>query len=431
MRQKSSSSVKPESFLNTFSEQWYILSEIYHEVEDQPFHENLFINIYKKLDPFHFRIEDAYKTLESIKRVNIIEPVPRSDKEYVFVHLSLGIVEGLLNEYRLSLHGELLVRIDALNDNLKKIENSIDEDDLIGYHNACNDMDRILRTIMTQAEEAKVAIFRLVEEAKLFPKEMPLKKRYAKTIDAWDEFVSPIIDMCDPNNKFSKTLNKIENTISSLAEDESILMLSLETDRKRLHVINARVIDFQEKIITSAEIMAKTIKPIVQMIRLNNKITSGATYGLKLIEQNGLNLDWIADIGAGVTKIKSTIRHGHPVSIESFMLKLLNYEETKENVPSISSDEYEEMNEKKRASRKVSEIEVINFMMNKLPSDNIYQVVSASFPDISPKTLINCVTKLSRKAGYELSRDDDLDISLEHQNTIFTFKNRNIIKGNK
>lgn len=255
---KNSLNQKPKFFLSTLLEHLDIISEVYNEVSDQPFHENLFVTLQKRTNPFGFSIEEAYKTLETLKKAEIIEPVPMGDREYVFVHFSLLIIEGLLNQHKLSLQGELVARIEALNDLLKKIENAINEHDLGAYHNACDEMDRLIRTIKNQTEEAKVAIFRLVEEAKLFPKDMPLKKRYAKTIDAWDEFVEPIIKMCDPNDKFSKTLSKIENTIADWADDESIMMLVLDSDRKRLRIIKARVIDFQDKIVMSASLMAKT-----------------------------------------------------------------------------------------------------------------------------------------------------------------------------
>ncbi|MEG1349283.1 MAG: hypothetical protein RSD49_14655, partial [Hafnia sp.] len=314
--------MKPETYFGHLIDHWSLLTDLYRESRGQSFHENLFLKVAKRHDPTNFSMESGHLLLNALRKTTILELVPMSNKEFEFSQNALMNIEHWLSEQKLSLQAELVVRVEALQNLTSKIESSIDDHDLIKYHNTCNEMDRLLRAIKTQTDEAKVAVFRLVEEAKLFPKEMPLKKRYEKALDAWTTFVEPVVNMCNPNDQFSKTLSLIENTISVWIADDSLIMLSLESDKKRLEVIKARIIDFQDAIEMAASIMAKTITPIIKMIRLNTTITKGATLGLKILENSGPSKEWIAQMGMGIKKVKSSIRHGNTAAIESFMLEI-------------------------------------------------------------------------------------------------------------
>jgi hypothetical protein len=421
--------MKPKSYLQDLIEYWDLISDLYKEVKDQPFHENQFFSALKKLEPSKYSIEYAYKIIESLKRQTIIETVPMSNKEFSFANLALKFIEGLLEEQKLSLHAELVVRVEALDVLIKKLENSIFEHDLSLYHNTCNEMDRLIRTIKSQVQDSRIAVFRIVEEAKLFPQDMPLKKRYAKTLDAWDSFVEPVLDMCNPNDPFSQKLSTIENALNNWLSDPSLTMLVLETDKKRLEVLKIRIIDFQDTIADTVDVMAKNIKPIVKMVRLNTLITKGATEGLRTLESLGPSKNWISEMGMGITKIKTFIRHGNQSTIESFMLQIIKHDETADKTPSITTDDLKIVSGHRDERAKVSEHTVIAYMKKLLPADNIFQITQAQFPEISAKTLITCMVKLSRLPGYKLARDDSDVVTIEQDNKIFTFSNRRIIKA--
>jgi hypothetical protein len=419
--------MKPESFLRLLSEHSKLILALYTEVSDQPFSENLFIKLVKELDPVAFTPEGGFKILESLRKENLIEPVPRSNKEFEFFTPLLPLIEGLLNEQKLSLHSELIVRIDALNNLRNKLEAAITDRDLVAYHATCNDMDRLLRILKGQIDDSMQAVFRLVEEAKLFPKTMPLKKRYARTLDAWDQFVKPVLDMLSPTTPFSQSISRIENSLLNWKNDEYSSFLSLDSDQQRIIIIHGRLLDFQAALSYAVDNMGKKIYPIVQSVRLNTSVTRGATLALRLLEREPAS-DWVKMLGVGITKVKSVVRHGNDDFLESFV-KLVKDNAGKEQlVPSISSEEFESRGQKQKESRAASQHEIIRDMRKQLPIQNAMSFIHSMYPSIDMKTLVTCFAKLSRTDGFRIDRDDNETIEIPFENKTLSFKNRHIVR---
>lgn len=418
--------MKTDSFVRLIHENWELLTTLYSEVKDQSFSERTFVRLSKEISPSS-SLEFVHKSLENLKREGLIEPVPRSSKEYEFHGALLLFIEALLNEQKLSLHSELVVRIEELNNLRGKLEKSIVDRDIVSYHRNSDEMDRLLRILKGQIDDSMHAVFRLVEEAKLFPKTMSLKNRYAKTLDAWDKFVNPVLEMCSPTDPFSHTIARIENSLLGWLNDEYSSFLSLDSDILRIEVIYGRLLDFQSALTYAVDNMGKALYPIVKAVRLNTSVTRGATYALRLLERESPKA-WVGILDVGITKTKSIVRHGSDDFLQGFMLTIRDYANKESNEPMISNEEINKTNRKTKETNSVTQHEIVKEMRKKLPLKNAMTNIMLAYPEIDLKTLVNCFAKLSRTDGFKISRDDDQTIEIPFGDKILSFKNRNIVK---
>ncbi|MFK4132197.1 hypothetical protein ACI2KR_07880 [Pseudomonas luteola] len=418
--------MKPESFTRLLHENWKLISSIYSEVKDQPFHESLCFKILKNLDPVTFTFEQGYKTIETLKKEGLLESVPRSDREFEFFHPLLPFIESLLEEQKLSLHSELIVRIEALNSLKTKLEQSILNRDISSYHNTCNEMDRLLRNLKSQVDDSISAVNRLVEEAKLYPKTMSLKTRYSKTLDAWDHFVRPVLDMCNPGTPFSTTLAAIENSLLLWIDEQHYGFLSLESDLKRLEVLHGRMLDFQSALAHAITNMGKQIYPIVHMVRLNTQVTRGATLALRKLEHNSPK-SWIKEIEAGLTKAKPPTRHGSAATIESFIRVVIDNADREDDIPEISTTDFDSLKANRDNRASITAYEIVRDVRKKLPVYNILSFIHTLYPNIDLKTLVTSYTKLARTEGFYVFREDE-SVELTFDNRILAFRNRHILR---
>lgn len=420
--------MRPKQHIRLLYEHFDLISAIYHEVNDQPFHEALVFKLQRNLSPSDYSIEHAYKILETLKREGIVEALPGSAKEYEFFHPLVTFIESLLSEQKLSLHAELIVRVQALITLRGKLEASIIDRDLMAYHGTCNEMDRLLRTLKGQVDDSMQAVYRLVEEAKSFPKDMPLKKRYSRTLDAWDTFVSPVLEMCNPSTPFSQNLTITENSLQGWLDDHSLQFLALDSDRKRIEVLRIRLIDFLESLSKAVDDMGKQIYPIVRMVRLNNQVTRGATLALRHISQTSSKA-WVQQLGVGLTKAVSNVRHGSSAKIEAMLRVLIANADKGEQAPSISKDDLIKVVSNQKERSRHQQQDIISAMRKRLPLNNAISIMRRDYPEISLKMLLTCFASVARTPGYTVVRDPSSTIQIEFDLKVLSFANRHIVKA--
>lgn len=226
--------------------------------------------------------------LRSMVASDLLHVVARSDALELHPQV-VEFVRGLTREHKLGLSKVLRARIDAIKDATERLAEGLAANKADLMRSAAQKLSELFRQIGQQLDQDRHAILELAERAKAADANLPLARRYAEVLDAYDNYVEPMAAMMDsgPEGTFYRHLEHAEKTLDHAVETLEVRG-ALYT-----HRLTMRHVAFQAKELRrlGREVLKQcsdTLLPLREEFRQHNALSAAITQLLGRIRKRGL-----------------------------------------------------------------------------------------------------------------------------------------------
>jgi len=234
-----------------------------------------------------FPPEQSFKEAQRLINNEIVIPLAKSSE----FELNLPILEFaqfLLDEHTLGLAEEITVLVDDMEKLTIKVSRAAEEHDAYEVKRNLYRLDDRIRKVIKHFHHNEVAIANLVEEAKSQKSSIPLEKRYASVLDAFDQYIEPMLDMLDIFGKFRTTCDTIEALLSKLIE-EADTTGHLKRDQQSFIHLRSRVLEVFQLGQQSLRRSTDILMPLRDELRKNTEVTRAVSKVLANIRKRGID----------------------------------------------------------------------------------------------------------------------------------------------
>ncbi|WP_372762593.1 hypothetical protein [Pseudoalteromonas sp.] len=272
--------------LNTLNEHWGVLELLFKRFKMADFSLKDLQNAIKQKQP-SWPNERVYKETNRLLNQDIIIPLAKSSQ----LEINRAIADFatfLLQEEHLGLAQEISVLVDdlaRLGNRLAQAGEIEDFDDLRRFSRI---MDDRVRKIMKLYAHNENAILNIVEQAKSDNAVQSLQKRYQGVIEAFDEYIEPMLKMVDIRGEFHACFSLIEQQISTQIQHIEQSGKAYH-DKRMLEQLRTRILEMHLVGRESLRKSADMLMPLREELRRNNLITRQAAKVLGLIRKNGVD----------------------------------------------------------------------------------------------------------------------------------------------
>ncbi|MCD9046858.1 hypothetical protein [Luteimonas sp. MHLX1A] len=150
---------------------------------------------------------DHAGVLQDLSDRGLVQRLPRSDRRRVHPDV-LTYVQRLTRERDLGLSGIIKVRIDSIHAATATLQEATEQVNRSGMVAAARQLWQQFDDIGTQLDQDRHAILEVAERAKAMDPSLPLAVRYHQVLEAYDQYVDPMVAMMDsgPGGIFHKHL---------------------------------------------------------------------------------------------------------------------------------------------------------------------------------------------------------------------------------
>lgn len=228
-------------------------------------------------------------TLRQLVSTDLLRHVPRG--AVLELHpLVLEYVRGLTREHELGLSAVLRARVEAIKGATAQLGEALAANQADGMRSAAVRLAELFRQISQQLDQDRHAILELAERAKAADANLPLARRYAEVLEAYDNYVEPMVVMMDsgPAGTFYRHLEHAEQTLDHVVETLEVRG-ALYTQRLAM-----RQVAFQAKELRrlGREVLkhcSDTLLPLREEMRQHNALSAGISELLGRIRKRGLS----------------------------------------------------------------------------------------------------------------------------------------------
>jgi hypothetical protein len=389
--------IPAKKILNTINEHWSTLELLFKRFKHTDFSLKDVQNILKQKNPT-WSSERLFKEANRLLNQEIIIPLAKSSQ----LELNRAIadfVAYLLQEESLGLAEEITVLVN----DLERLGYRLADAGQVGDHGELRRFSRIMdervRKIVKLYQHNENAIMNIVEQAKADNSSISLKKRYQAVLEAFDEYIEPMLEMVDIHGSFQKCFSTIEAQIS-----EQITTLDQvgrgPEDKRMLEQLRTRILDMHLIGRESLRHSADMLLPLREELRRNTLITRQASRVLSLIRKRGVDLvlhtvqpNFVSDV--------QRFSLGQQRHIVSYMAGLSEFEDETYQLPdevdiphyhNPTIPDYRDVR-KALSSFKGKKTQLIGFLSN-------------SYPDLEADELLFLYQKLISENEFTLSQDD-------------------------
>ncbi|MFC3034559.1 hypothetical protein ACFOEE_18825 [Pseudoalteromonas fenneropenaei] len=278
--------IPAKKILNTINEHWSMLELLFKRFKHSDFSLKDVQNLLKYKNP-NWTSERLFKEANKLLTLEIIIPLAKSSQ----LELNRAIADFmsyLLQEEDLGLAQEITVLVQ----DLERLGNRLAEAGQVADHGELRRFSRIMdervRKIVKLYQHNEGAIFNIVEQAKADHSNLSLQKRYQAVLEAFDEYIEPMLNMVDIHGPFHACFSTIETQISDQIALLSTLGRGIE-DKRMLEQLRTRILDMHLVGRESLRRSADMLLPLREELRRNTLITRQAAKVLQLIRKNGVD----------------------------------------------------------------------------------------------------------------------------------------------
>jgi hypothetical protein len=341
--------IPAKKLLNTLTEHWGVLALLFKRFNMADFSLKDLQNAIKQKQPT-WNNERIYKETNRLLNQDIIIPLAKSSQ----LEINRAIAEFatfLLQEEHLGLAQEISVLVDdlaRLGERLDQAGSQQDYDDLRRFSRI---MDDRVRKIMKLFNHNENAILNIVEQAKSNNAVQSLQKRYKAVIEAFDEYIEPMLEMVDIRGDFHACFITIELQISKQISDIE-LSGKAYSDKRMLEQLRTRILEMHLMGRESLRKSADMLMPLREELRRNNQITRQASKVLGMIRKNGVD-NILAPVQPHFVSDAQRYSLGQQRHIVAYMASLVAFEHeeyqlpTQQDVPPFISPNIPDYNEVK------------------------------------------------------------------------------------
>ncbi|WP_462174279.1 hypothetical protein [Pseudoalteromonas xiamenensis] len=406
--------IPAKKILNTINEHWSTLELLFKRFKYTDFSLKDVQNVLKQKNP-NWQSERLFKEANRLLNQEIVIPLAKSSQ----LELNRAIADFmgyLLQEESLGLAEEITVLVK----DLERLGFRLADAGQVGDHGELRRFSRIMdervRKIVKLYQHNENAIMNIVEQAKADQSNVSLKKRYQAVLEAFDEYIEPMLEMVDIHGEFQRCFSLIEHQIS-----EQIITLDQvgrgPEDKRMLEQLRTRILDMHLIGRESLRQSADMLLPLREELRRNTLITRQASKVLSLVRKRGVDFVLTTTQPNFVSDVQR-FSLGQQRHIVSYMAGLSEFEDEayqlpdELDVPAYVSPNIPDYSDVRKALRSFSgkKTQLLGFL-------------SRSYPDLEADEMLFLYQKIISDSEFALSQEDQKHtIAIgEHQFALYPF----------
>ncbi|WP_440053287.1 hypothetical protein ACSLBF_10075 [Pseudoalteromonas sp. T1lg65] len=389
--------IPAKKVLNTINDHWSVLELLFKRFRMTDFSLKDVQNIIKQKNP-NWTSERVYKETNRLLNQEVIIPLAKSSQLEINRAVA-DFASFLLQEESLGLAEEITVLVQ----DIERLGNRLAQSGLEGDYSELRRFSRIMdervRKIVKLYQHNESAIMNLVEQAKSDNSSVSLTMRYKAVLEAFEEYIEPMLEMVDIHGPFQRCFDQIEMQVSEQIDHIEQVGRG-HADKRMLEQLRTRILDMhligRESLSRSADILM----PLREELRRNTLITRQASKVLGLIRKKGVDHilspvqpDFVSDI--------QRFNLGQKRHMVAYMASLSEFEHEEyqlpdqQDVPAYQSPnipDYRDVKKKVQSSGQ--------------PGKALLGLLSESYPDLDADEMLFIYQKLINESELALTQDE-------------------------
>ena len=324
--------IPPKKILNILSEHWPLIETLITRFNMADFNIHDVQTILKAKYP-SWTGEKVFKEANRLLTHDIVIPLAKSSQ----LELNRSIAEFaqyLLQEENLGIAEEVHVLVRDLARLGQRLTQAGQDEDIDELRRYVRIMDERVRKIVKLFYHNENAILNIVEQAKADESHRSLAKRYQAVIEAFDQYIEPMLEMIDIGGEFKACFTTIETHISDLLEQIS-LTGKLFSEKRQLEQLRTRILDMHLSGRESLRKSADMLMPLREELRRNTLLTRQAAKVLGVIRKQGVDAT-LSHTQPHITSDQQKFSLGQAHQMVAYMAHIAQFEQDEYQLPDQS-----------------------------------------------------------------------------------------------
>jgi hypothetical protein len=291
--------------------------------------------------------------------------------------------------------------VEAIKSATQKLTDALESKESDLLRQSASLLAELFRQITQQLDQDRHAILELAERAKSRDANLPIARRYAEVLAAYDDYIEPMAEMMDsgPSGTFYRYLETAEHALDHSVETLTI-QGALYTQRQSM-----RQVAFQAKELRrlGREVLKQcsdTLLPLREEIRQHNTISTAISQLLGRIRKRGLTSTLKnGDLPLWRREMPRRVTVGNEVL--TIMAEALNYQPETVAFPDDDSSDTDQLN-----VDRVDESALLQSLRQELPIDDILLWLRTNYPTWSDSTLLRLYHELIDRPDWQIALAD-------------------------
>lgn len=390
------------------STNWIYIQHIWSSFESRTISESELMRVIR---PLLGPGEVVHEKIQSFVDYAVLSEFRRGGRGYSINSQLVPTIQYLLNEQRLGLAAELSVNADQLKVHLAEVEAAINNGRRTGFFKQSQAMQERFQSLNRMVESNTKAIYRMVDEAKQAGQSIPLTERYESVIAAWDEYVTPILQMKSLDQPFDQIMTMVRRSIQNWLADPGIHLLSTDDTRFELDNILYLMLDFRERLDRSVDVMSKHLCPLVQKARISTQLAQGAALSFRDI--TGPDSELAKSSSLQLPDKNRQVRKPDQDSLMTFYGELINYAG---EPAAVSVEVTTSMSARKAKEERDDILHMLRWIKRQKPVKDVVRALMDAYPTARPSS----VTMVLGKLSVEESLRKHIKVNPDRQEYLFS-----------
>jgi hypothetical protein len=372
------------------SDNWLIVQALWHSFETRTISET---DLMRVVRPLLAPNDIPHEKIKMMVDLAVLSEFKRGGRGYSINTHVVPLIQFLLNEQRLGLIAEIAINADQLKVHLADIEKTLNEGRRTAFFEKSQAMQDRFQSLNRMVESNTRAIYRMVDEAKQAGNKIPLIERYEKVIKAWDDYITPALQMKSLNQPFDQIMRMVRLSIQNWLADPTLHLLSTEDTRFELENVLYLMLDFRERLDHSISIMSKHLTPLVHKARVSTQLAQGAALSFRDITHPDSQL--AKSPALQLPDKNRQVRKPDQDSLSIFYGELINYA-GKPAATAVNVDT--SVSSRKAREHRDDLLHMLSWVKQQKAVSDIVRALMTQFPKARPASITKVLSKLSAEA---------------------------------
>jgi hypothetical protein len=321
--------VSAKKIIRALDEQWPVLEALATQSQFSSFSFQLVQQLVQRQQP-QLSSEQVFREVQRLMQLELLIPQAKSS-QLELNRAVLDFIQYLTQEVQLGTVGDISSRIQELDRLREKLKTSASQRDVIEMRRFIRLMDERVREVVKHFRHNEAAILHLVEQAKADDSQMSLAKRYAAVMEAFDEYIEPVLQMIDIHGPFQHSIYACEALLSDLLQQIELTGF-MGSEKEPLIQLRTRLLEMNQ---TGRECLIRStdvLMPLREELRKNSLIARNASALLATLRKRGLE-PLLEQLVPAIASDSPGFSLGTASQLTGYMAELINYEHQDYQLP--------------------------------------------------------------------------------------------------
>lgn len=343
--------------------------------------------------------EQVFREAQKLLAQDIL--IPQAKSSQLELNRSvLEFIQFLTQEHNLGTVGDIQSRIDELDRLRARLDGAVRQKDVHEMRRFVRLMDERVREVVKHFRKNESAILHLVDKAKADDSNMSLARRYAAVMEAFDEYIEPVLQMIDINGPFQHSIETLEHCLSDLVqfiEDTGFM----SGDKEPLVQLRTRLLDMNQIGRESLTRSTDVLMPLREELRKNTLISRNASLVLATLRKQGFE-PIMEQLAVKFSSDHQKFSLGSANQITSYMAELVDYQDDNYQLPDA-------VDSQPGANIRVPDLQdVLKSARTQKTNTDLSKWLAHSYPQLPVDELLFLYQELSRAPALKLEHQDDV-----------------------